>query len=124
MKSFDALDIRDSTFELLKNDVVITDMAFEDRVLSSGIILRNDNGTGYGIRPRWGQVYATGPEQTEVKAGDWILVEHGRWTRGVQIEDAGGVKVIRKVDPESVLLVSDRLPNDDTQSGAEHVDKK
>lgn len=103
----------------LKDTVLVSDMQFEQRQLSSGIILANDNGTTSGIRPRWGQVYAVGPLQKEVEVGQWICVAHGRWTRGVDIEDSQGNQVtIRKIDPNDILLVSEQRPNDDTLSDA------
>lgn len=123
MNQFDALDITDSKFELLNKDVVVTDMAFEERRLASGIILRNDNGTGYGIRPRWGRVYAIGPDQKEVTVDQWVLVSHGRWSRGVQVNDGGSIKILRKIDPNDMLCVSDELPTDDTLSSAVVVER-
>ena len=39
--------------------------------------------------------------------GQWVLVGHGRWTRGVNITDAEGDKTIRCVDPKDCMLVSD-----------------
>jgi len=103
----------------LKDSVLVADMSFSERQLSSGIVLLNDNGTTAGIRPRWGKIYAVGPDQTEFKPGQWICVAHGRWTRGVDIEDAEGQSVtIRKIDPTDVLLVSDEQPSDDTLSDA------
>jgi len=98
------------------NAIIVTDMSFESRITSSGIIIPGDDGKSSGIRPRWAQVYAVGPEQTDVKVGEWILISHGRWTRGIDIEDESGKKTIRKVDPNDILLVSDELPNDDTMS--------
>ena len=65
----------------LHDDVIITEMNFDEIKTSSGIVLRSDNGKSHGVRPRWGKVYAIGPDQTDVKIGQWILVEHGRWTR-------------------------------------------
>lgn len=124
MMAFDSIDLTDNNFEILNKDVVVTDMVFEERVLTSGIILRNDNGTGYGIRPRWGRVYAIGPHQREVSVGQWVLVAHGRWSRGVQITDSNGTWVVRKIDPDDMLCVSDELPTDDTFSTAVHVDKQ
>jgi hypothetical protein len=50
--------------------------------------------------------------------GQWICVAHGRWTRGVEIEDADGVRTIRKVDPKDILLVSNTQPDDATVSDA------
>ena len=103
----------------LKDSVLVTDMEFTGRQLASGIVLLNDNGTTAGIRPRWGQVYEVGPDQQDVKPGQWICVAHGRWTRGLEIQDGVGVRTIRKVDPKDILLVSDQHPGfDDTISEA------
>ena len=105
----------------LGNTVIVKEMEFSGRQLSSGIILLNDNGTTAGIRPRWGQVYAIGPTQLDVTIGQWICVAHGRWTRGLEIEDNQGVHTIRKVDPADILLISDEKPSDDTMSDAVQV---
>jgi hypothetical protein len=102
----------------LDNTVIVEDMSFTGRQLSSGIVLLNDNGTTAGIRPRWGRVYATGPNQRDVTVGQWICVAHGRWTRGVEIEDDAGPRTIRKVDPKDILLVSNEQPDDATMSDA------
>ena len=88
-------------------------MAFKERKLASGIILLDDDGKGYGIRPRWGKVYAIGPDQKDVTQGQWIMVDHGRWTRGVKIADGNDETVIRKVDNKDILLVSDEDPGSD-----------
>ena len=108
----------------LRTDVIVSEMAFEQRVTSTGIILLNDNGTGLGIRPRWGQVYAVGPDQSDVAVGEWVCVAHGRWTRGIEINDNGIERTIRRIDPNDILLVSNELPQDDTMSTAEHVESK
>ena len=44
------------------------------------------------------------------------MISHGRWTRGIDIEDETGKKTIRKIDPNDILLVSDEPVNDDTMS--------
>lgn len=103
----------------LKDHVLVKDMQFKGRTLSSGIILPSDNGRAEGIRARWGQVYAVGPEQQDVTPGQWICVAHGRWTRGLDVEDDEGAKTIRRIDPKDILLVSDEHPgSDDTISDA------
>lgn len=104
--------------------VLVEEMNFDERITTGGIILTSDNGKGTGIRPRWGRIYATGPEQKHVKSGQWILVAHGRWTRGIEIEDDTGARTIRRVDPNDIMLVSDDRPSDDTMSDAIHVDAK
>jgi hypothetical protein len=109
----------------LKDHVLVADMNFKERKLSSGIYLLNDDGRGAGIRPRWARVYATGPEQSDITVGQWILVAHGRWTRGVTIEDQSGEVTIRRIDPNDILLVSDTDPGgDDTVSEATQIDSK
>ena len=104
--------------------ILVRDMQFEARVTSSGILLPNDNGKGTGIRPRWGQVFAIGPDQLDVALGQWICVAHGRWTRGVDVTQDGVDFTIRRIDPNDVLLVSDQAPQDDTLSQAVHVESK
>ena len=104
--------------EPIRDFVIVTDMTFDERQTSSGIVLLNDNGTGLGIRPRWAQVYAVGPEQTDVTVGQWVLLEHGRWSRGIKIINNGEEFTIRRADPESILMVSDDEPNAETISTA------
>ena len=104
--------------------VLVEDMNFDERITTGGIILMNDNGKGTGIRPRWGRIYAIGPVQVLVRPGQWILVAHGRWTRGIEIEDDTGVHTIRRVDADDILLMSDEQPSDETMSDAIHIDAK
>ena len=108
----------------LRDYILVTDMSFEQRTLNSGIILLGDDGKTDGIRPRWARVFAVGPEQQDVRPGEWVCVAHGRWTRGVEIDDNGVKRTIRRVDPAEILLVSDELPQDDTMSTAVHVPKQ
>lgn len=98
----------------LGKSVLVDEMNFEHRVTTSGIILPSDDAKNSGIRPRWAKVYAIGPEQDDVKVGQWILVAHGRWTRGIEIEVDGVKSTIRKVDNNDILLVSDTPVSDDT----------
>jgi co-chaperonin GroES (HSP10) len=122
--AFQPHQLQQSQIHPLSNSVIVSEMIFDQRITSSGIILPNDNGTGSGIRPRWGQVYATGPEQTDVTVGQWICVAHGRWTRGIDIEDESGKKTLRRIDPNDILMVSDIQPQDDTMSDAVNVAKQ
>lgn len=110
----------------LHDHVIVSEMIFDQRITQSGLILPNDNGTTLGIRPRWGRVYAVGPKQKDVHVGQWVCVDHGRWTRGLDIEDEKGKITIRRIDPKDILLVSDReeMPQDATMSTAVHVQKK
>lgn len=101
----------------LNDDVIVTEMNFEEQATKSGIIIRSDDGKSHGIHPRWAQVYAVGPKQKDVAVGQWVLVEHGRWTRGIKIEDSSGEKTIRKIDTKCMLMVADDAPPDDVLIG-------
>ena len=70
----------------LGNSVIVRDMSFTGRTLSSGIVLLGDDAKTSGIRPRWAKVYAVGPDQKDISEGQWIMVEHGRWSRGLEVE--------------------------------------
>lgn len=97
----------------LNENILVTDMSFDEQKTSSGIILRSDDGKAHGVKPRWCRVWAIGPNQKDVKVGEWVLVEHGRWTRGVTVEDQDGKEcIIRRVDPEAILVQADARPSD------------
>ena len=122
--AFEAHKIQRQSLRPLNDSVVVADMVFDERITTGGIVLLNDNGKGTGIRPRWAQVYAVGPEQQDVKVGDWILIAHGRWTRGIDIEDETGKHTLRRVDPNDILLQSDDPMQDETFSDAIHIEAK
>jgi len=105
------------------NRVLVTDMHFGEQKTASGIIIGDDDGKTRGIYPRWGRVYVKGPSnEDEYSAGDWILVEHGRWTRSFTIRTPDGeVSEVRMVEAESVLAYSEEKP-DGIQMGAEYAD--
>jgi co-chaperonin GroES (HSP10) len=106
--------VNGNTILPLGANVIVSDMNFERRTTSSGIILPGDDGKDSGIRPRWAKVYAIGPEQKTVTVGQWILIDHGRWSRGIDIELLNGdTLTLRKVDINDMLMVSDTQPVDD-----------
>ena len=97
----------------IKDHILATDMNFGEMKTKAGILLRSDDGKSEGIKPRWCKVWSVGPEQKEIKIGDWILVEHGRWTRGVKviIEDGSEIE-FRRIDSAGIIGVSDEAPTD------------
>ena len=95
----------------LHDHIIVNEMTFNSRQLSSGVILLGDDGKTDGIRPRWCQVYAVGPEQKDVRVGQWILVEHGRWTRGVHVEIGDEKLTLRRIDGSAMMMVSDDYPD-------------
>ena len=115
----------DGEIKPLRNSIIVTDMTFEGRQLSSGIVLLGDDGKTDGIRPRWARVYAIGPEQSDVRVGQWVLIEHGRWSRGLKILKEDHEFTIRRADPEAIIFVADERPDHiDTLSTAVYAERK
>jgi co-chaperonin GroES (HSP10) len=97
----------------IRDHVIVSDMDFGVQKTASGIVIQSDNGKSRGVKPRWGKVWAIGPEQNEVTVGDWICVEHGRWTRTFEIEqEDGNIIELRRVDNTAILMSSEERPDD------------
>lgn len=94
----------------IRNNILVTNMNFHERKTASGIVLLGDDQKMSGVRPRWAKVIAVGPEQNDIQVGQYVLIEHGRWTRGVDFEG----EVVRRVDNDDILLISDEEQYDDT----------
>lgn len=78
-----------------------------------GIIIRDDNGRDHGIRPRWAKVWMVSQDIDWLKPGQWILVEHGRWTITMELDQTSGNKFkFQKIDPKGIMCVMDEQPND------------
>jgi hypothetical protein len=98
-----------------KDNILVADMDFGERITKGGIMLIDDDKKAHGIRPRWCRVLAVGHKQQDVVPGEWLLVAHGRWTRGLDMTDENGETVtVRLVDPKEILMASDKMPTDDT----------
>jgi co-chaperonin GroES (HSP10) len=97
----------------LRDKIIVHNMHFGEQRSSGGIVILGDDGKDRGIYPRWGQVYAVGPDHNEeFTVGDWVLVEHGRWTRGIEYtEDVEQEpKTIRMVDNNCILMWANEKP--------------
>jgi co-chaperonin GroES (HSP10) len=97
----------------LSRDILVCDMDMGEQITASGIIINSDDGKAHGVKPRWARVYKIGDScELDVKVGEWILIEHGRWTRKIKIDDGDSIKEIQKVEVSAVLAVSETRPND------------
>jgi co-chaperonin GroES (HSP10) len=98
-----------------RDNIIVTDMDIGERVSAGGVIIIGDNMEERGIRPRWCKVVSVGPKNKDVNEGEYILVAHGRWSRGLDMTDpdTGETTTIRMVDPKDVLMSADELPLDD-----------
>lgn len=101
------------TIRPLHNKVLVTDMNFGEQTSAGGIVVMSDDGKSEGIKPRWARVHAVGPEHNEqYSVGDWVLIEHGRWSRGIEAEDNSGKRfTIRLADVNGVMLWDTHEPD-------------
>jgi co-chaperonin GroES (HSP10) len=98
----------------LHDRVIVREMNFGEMKTKAGLIIMSDDGKNHGIKPRWGKIYAIGHEnKEEYKVGDWLLIEHGRWTRGYNVElpDEDEVVILRTVDTDGILAWQHEEPD-------------
>lgn len=114
---YESHKVQKENLKPLHDHILVSDMKFDQRLSTGGIILLNDDMKSSGIRPRWAKIYKLGPEYDgPLMEGQYILINHGRWTRGIKVEDETGEKTLRRVDPDDILLVSDEPQEDETIS--------
>lgn len=99
----------------IRDNILCTDGDFGDKVTASGLIVQSTIGKSEGIVPRWFRVFEVGSDIDWVRPGQWVYVEYGRWTEGIEVEDerfdtANNKKKIWKVDPKACLMISDTPP--------------
>jgi co-chaperonin GroES (HSP10) len=101
-----------ATITPIHDNILVHNMHFGEQQSSGGLIILGDDGKDRGIYPRWGQVYAKGSANTEeYQVGDWLLIEHGRWTRGAEIGTSEETKsTIRMVDLNCILMWTKEKP--------------
>jgi co-chaperonin GroES (HSP10) len=102
------------TLRPLRDKIFVSNMNFGESKTKSGIVLTADDGKSSGLHPRWGKVLFVGDEQKDIKPGQWILIQHGRWTRYIEYEtDNGEIIKIHMVDNEGILGYQDDEPEED-----------
>ena len=93
-------------FKPLRDGILVRNMDFGEQKTASGLIVLSDDGKAGGIHPRWGEVIAVGNEQLDVQVGQYVMVAHGRWSRGFELNG----ETVRTVDPKDVLGIQDEEP--------------
>lgn len=80
------------------------------KTTAGGLIINEKDGVPESIRPRWFEVTHVGPKNIDFKIGDFVLVAHGRWSRGFTINDDDDTKYFH-LDSDEIMLISDTKPN-------------
>jgi len=94
--------------EAINNNIIFTfvEDVTQTRFVNSseaGFIISSLDGN-QTLYPRWGKVISAGPDVTEIKDGDYILIEPGKWTTAYYVDK---VTRIWKTDADCVIAVSD-----------------
>jgi co-chaperonin GroES (HSP10) len=90
-------------------DRIIADMIDSPELMKqtqSGIYINDKDGSTDAIRPRWFKVLSVGPRVDAIEVNQYVFVDHGRWTRGINVDDTK----IYRLDNKDILLVSDEDP--------------
>lgn len=102
----------------IHDKVIVTDLQHGEQKTKSGLIILDDSNTAAGergIKARWAKVHAVGPDQKDVTIGDWVLLDHGRWSLGQDLTQGEGEAPLRiwLADHENILAVADENPDAD-----------
>ena len=81
----------------------------EEITTAGGIILLSKDGTEEAVRPRWFKVYSLGEDIDWLTEGAYVLVDHGRWSNGIKVDEELKVYLL---DNKDCLIVSEENPMD------------
>jgi len=79
----------------------------EETTTEGGIILLEKDGTENAVRPRWFKVYSLGEDIDWLTEGAYVLVDHGRWSNGIKVDEELKVYLL---DNKDCLMVSEKNP--------------
>ena len=100
----------------IRDNILCINADFGDYVSEAGLIIKSNIKDSQGITPRWMQVFELGSEINWLQPGQWVLVEYGRWTESIEMQDDrfdtdDNKMDVWKVDPKGCLAVADEKPN-------------
>ena len=102
-----------TALKALGDKILVTDLEHGEKTTKAGLIIADDSTMAAGergIKPRWARVFSIGPDQKDVQVGDWVLLEHGRWTEGQTLDLGEGEFKFWMADPNGIMGVSDEQP--------------
>lgn len=102
MKAEDIKPIRDS--------ILVYELEAGEQHTTGGMIILDDDVTTKGIHPRWCKVLKVGPDAHDITEGSYILVDHGRWSRGFDASIGEENVIVRWVDYDDVMIIGDSPP--------------
>jgi co-chaperonin GroES (HSP10) len=100
------------TIRAMKNKILaeMIDKPGTEKTTAGGIIITEKDATEAAVRPRWFKVYSVGEGIDWIQKDNFVLVDHGRWSNGM---DVGNEEKIYLLDNKDCLALSDTDPRDD-----------
>ena len=84
----------------------------QEKKTAGGIIIQDDDANETSIRPRWFKVHSVGDGIDWIEEGQYVMVDHGRWSQGLKVTDELKLHLL---DNKDCLAVTDKDPmNDDS----------
>ena len=80
-----------------------------EKKTAGGIIITENDGQENAVRPRWFKVYSVGSDIDWITKGKYVLVDHGRWSNRIQVNDDLRLYLL---DNKDCLLESETNPLD------------
>jgi hypothetical protein len=94
---------------------IFAQVQFKELKSRGGIHMLNDEGKHHGVHPRWAKIWKLGEGvKDDISPGQWILVEHGRWTQKFlwKNPDTGIEHYFHAIDPKAIMCVQDEVPEE------------
>jgi hypothetical protein len=73
-----------------------------------GIFMQDKDADVTGIRPRWFKVFSVGEKIDWITEGEYVLVDHGRWSNGMSVDEQDDKLYL--LDNEGCLATQDTNP--------------
>lgn len=89
---------------------IMIDKPGVERKTAGGLIINETDGTESAIRPRWFKIYSVGKDIDWIKPEQYVLVDHGRWSRGMEIDKD---LTLHLLDNKDCLMESETDPRED-----------
>lgn len=102
--------------ECLPNSLYVENMEYGERTLKNGFIIPTEtmDYQGFFVRPRWSKVLYKADNIKNINVGDYILMNHGNWSSGINCTINGVQKTIWYISPKSfkegALAISHKMP--------------
>ena len=65
---------------------------------AGGILIADKDADVFGIRFRWFKVFSVGDKIDWIKEGEYVLVDHGRWSNGLSVDDYEEKALLTQMD--------------------------